>query len=111
MTEQTIQPKDDRLLSPRDLANRWGVSLWVLRHRRDEAPAYNASLRGYMLSDVLKFEDGGLIHRQELADRWGISLRTLENREQQGTAPQSVKIGGRTYYRLNEIIQTENKGA
>lgn len=37
MTEQTIQPKDDRLLTPRELAERWGVSLLALRKRRSQA--------------------------------------------------------------------------
>lgn len=107
MNEQTIQPRDDRLLTPRELAERWGVSLLALRKRRSQAPAYNAQLRGYMLSDVLAFEQGGLIHRQELAKRWGIGIRALEKREEDGRAPRRVKVGGRSYYRLNDIVDFE----
>lgn len=109
MTDQTIQPKDDRLLTPRDLAKRWSVTLWVLRKRRNagEGPTYNRALRGYMLSDIIAFEDGGLVPKQQLAERWGIGLRALEKREVEGNAPARLKIGGRSYYRLNEIVAME----
>lgn len=107
MTDQPIHPRDDRVVTPRDLAKRWGVSLWVLRKRRDEQPAYNPQLRGYMLSEVVAFEGGGLVHRQQLADRWGIGVRALEKREEDGNAPPRVKIGLRTFYRLNDIVAFE----
>lgn len=109
MTEQTIQPKDDRLLTPRELAERWGVSLLALRKRRSQAPAYNPQLRGYMLSEVVAFEGGGLVHRQKLADRWGIGIRALEKREEEGRAPRRVKVCGRSFYRLNDIVAFESK--
>lgn len=109
MTDKTIQPKDDRLLTPRELAERWGISLLWLRQHRSYAPPYNSQLRGYMLSDVLTFEEGGLLHRQELAKRWGIGIRALEKREKEGRAPRHIKVGGRSFYRLNDIVAFESK--
>ena len=113
MNDKTIQQKDDRRLSMRELADRWGVSLVLLRKRSKagEGPAYNSAIRGYMLSDIIEFEGGGLVARDALAARWGIGLRALEKRAVQGTAPAKVKIGNRTFYRMNDIIKIEQTRA
>lgn len=113
MTEQTIQPKDDRLLTAKEVAERWKVSAWCLRKMRiaGEGPAFipfRNSAR-YKLSVIVEFEDGGLISKTELANRWGVTLRTIEMRDKAGMLSGRVMMGGRVRYRLNQIVAFEQE--
>ncbi|HLV16011.1 MAG TPA: hypothetical protein VKY70_00920 [Pseudomonas sp.] len=113
MTKTTVNQQDDRPLSPRELAARWGISPLVLRNRRKKGlpPTYNPILRGYMLSAIVEFEGGGLVPQKELAERWGIGVRALQKREKAGSTPPKVKIGSEVFYRMNDIVALEQSGA
>lgn len=112
MNEQTINPIDDRFLTTKELAERWGISVWSMKkmRRASEGPPFIVTRNQacYKLSEVLKFEDGGLLSKQQLADRWGIGVRALEYRDQHGELPGKVMIGGKVRYRLNKIIALED---
>lgn len=119
MTDQTIQPKDDRLLSEREVAERWGLSVSTMKRIRkagDGPPFILQGLRArFRLSEVVKFEDGGLLTQAELATRWGITLRAVQKRDEGGQLPGRVKLCSLVRYRLNQIIameqaQTHTKG-
>lgn len=110
MTEQTIQPKDDRLLPEREVAERWGISVRLMREirRAGEGPPFIAGHQArYWLSEILKFEDGGLLSQEELARRWGITMRGVQKRDQGGSLPGRVMLGSLVRYRLNQIIALE----
>lgn len=119
MTDQTIQPKDDRLLTEGEVAERWGLSISMMKRIRKagEGPPFilNGLRAGYMLSEIVKFEDGGLLTKQQLAERWGITLRALDWREAHGKTAGKVKLCSLVRYRLNKIVameqaQTQTKG-
>lgn len=119
MTDQPIQPKDDRLLTEREVAERWNVSARTMREvrRAGDGPPFvlNGNRARYLLSEVLKFEDGGLLTQEELAARWGITVRAVQKRDKGGVLPGRVKLSGLVRYRLNKIIeldrsQTRTKG-
>lgn len=114
MNDQTAHPKDEPLkLTKSELAKRWGVSLHVLRVRRREGlpPHFNRALNGYLLADVIAFEDGGLISKAELAKRWGIGEPAIDKRVEGVTIPPKVMLGGRVKYRLNQIVAMERAGS
>ena len=55
-------------------------------------------------TDFNQLPSGGFAHRNlVLALILGTSLRTLQRWESSGRFPQSIKIGGRCYYRVNEV--------
>lgn len=111
MNEQTIQPKDDRLLTEKEVAERWGVSRDIMRKIRvaGEGPPFMPVGKGarYMLSNLLAFEGGGLISKQQLAKRWGITVRAIELRDKAGDLPAKLMLGRNVRYRLNDIVAIE----
>lgn len=120
MTEQTIQPKDDRMLTEGEVAERWGLSVSMMKRIRKAGDGPPFVLHGlwprYLLSEVVKFEDGGLLTQAELATRWGITPRAVQKRDQGGQLKGRVKLCSLVRYRLNQIVamekaETRTKGA
>lgn len=111
MNEQTIQPKDDRLLTEKEVAERWGVSRDIMRKIRvaGDGPPFMVVGKGarYMLSNLVAFEGGGLISKQQLATRWGVTVRAIELRDKAGDLPAKLMLGRNVRYRLNDIMAIE----
>jgi len=111
MNEQTIQPKDDRLLTEKEVAERWGVSRDIMRKIRvaGDGPPFMVVGKGarYMLSNLVAFEGGGLISKQQLATRWGVTVRAIELRDKAGDLPAKLMLGRNVRYRLNDIVAIE----
>lgn len=113
MTEQTIQPKDDRLLTEREVADRWGVSREIVKQMRiaGKGPAFIpvGNSPRYKITEIERFEGGGLLTMQNVAARWGVTVRNIQQRQEQGRMPDPVMLGARKRYRLNDLVALEKE--
>lgn len=99
-------------LTEAELAERWGISLYVLRKVRATGKGPAVHIPGtvpicYTLAAVTAFEDGGLLTVQDLANRWGITTRGVEKRAASGKLPEPVMLGASKRYPLNKILSIE----
>lgn len=93
MNDQTIAPENDKALTEKEVAKRWGVTVRTLYNwrRKSEGPRFFGIGKNikYMLSEVVKFEqnnmrDGGLKRESELPE--GASAKGVEARNNKGRA-------------------------
>lgn len=107
-----MNAQQDRMISEKELAERWGITLDAVQRIRKNSKgpkffAQHTTIR-YLLSDVEKFDGGGLLSVKQLSERWGVSQRAVFIRISKSDLLERVVLGIRfVRYRLRDVLAYE----